>query len=190
MKSVGEAMAIGRTFNESLQKAMRSLETGSFGFEPKVDLSEEKRQASLEIVRRKLQAAQRAAPLVCGRCFPTRHVGRRNLSVVGHRSVVSRKDSRNRRDGCGDAEQYAATPRSSMPESCGAGSRWASRMRVSPSSSVATKRNFATRRKAREWRRFSIPSTPAARSFKRSRRICIRLMKARMSPSRRREKRS
>ena len=39
MKSVGEAMAIGRTFKESLQKAMRSLEIGSFGFEPKVDLS-------------------------------------------------------------------------------------------------------------------------------------------------------
>jgi carbamoyl-phosphate synthase large subunit len=34
MKSVGEAMAIGRTFKESLQKAMRSLETGSYGFEP------------------------------------------------------------------------------------------------------------------------------------------------------------
>jgi carbamoyl-phosphate synthase large subunit len=34
MKSVGEAMAIGRTFKESLQKAMRSLEIGSFGFEP------------------------------------------------------------------------------------------------------------------------------------------------------------
>src|SRR5690242_16726239 len=36
MKSVGEAMAIGRTFKESLQKAMRSLEIGSFGFEPRV----------------------------------------------------------------------------------------------------------------------------------------------------------
>jgi carbamoyl-phosphate synthase large subunit len=34
MKSVGEAMAIGRTFKESLQKAMRSLEIGSAGFEP------------------------------------------------------------------------------------------------------------------------------------------------------------
>ena len=33
MKSVGEAMAIGRTFQESLQKAMRSLEIGSYGFE-------------------------------------------------------------------------------------------------------------------------------------------------------------
>jgi carbamoyl-phosphate synthase large subunit len=54
MKSVGEAMAIGRTFSESLQKAMRSLETGSFGFESKIDLSEESRAASLEIVKAKL----------------------------------------------------------------------------------------------------------------------------------------
>ncbi len=32
MKSVGEAMAIGRTFQESFQKAMRSLETGRAGW--------------------------------------------------------------------------------------------------------------------------------------------------------------
>jgi carbamoyl-phosphate synthase large subunit len=32
MKSVGEAMAIGRTFKESLQKALRSLEVGAWGF--------------------------------------------------------------------------------------------------------------------------------------------------------------
>ena len=31
MKSIGEAMAIGRTFKESLQKALRSMETGHFG---------------------------------------------------------------------------------------------------------------------------------------------------------------
>lgn len=31
MKSVGETMAIGRTFHESLQKALRGLETGHFG---------------------------------------------------------------------------------------------------------------------------------------------------------------
>src|SRR5690348_6226906 len=36
MKSVGEAMAIGRTFKESLQKALRSLEIGSYGFESRV----------------------------------------------------------------------------------------------------------------------------------------------------------
>ena len=32
MKAVGEAMAIGRTFKESMQKALRSLETGRSGF--------------------------------------------------------------------------------------------------------------------------------------------------------------
>src|ERR1700746_3518482 len=32
MKSVGEVMAIGRTFKESFQKALRGLEVGSFGF--------------------------------------------------------------------------------------------------------------------------------------------------------------
>ena len=34
MKSVGEAMAIGRTFPESLQKALRSMETGLTGLDP------------------------------------------------------------------------------------------------------------------------------------------------------------
>ena len=34
MKSVGEVMAIGRTFKESLQKAIRSLEIGVYGFDP------------------------------------------------------------------------------------------------------------------------------------------------------------
>ena len=32
MKSVGEAMAIGRTFKESFQKAIRSMEVKRFGF--------------------------------------------------------------------------------------------------------------------------------------------------------------
>ncbi len=33
MKSVGEVMSIGRTFNEALQKSIRSMEIGSYGFE-------------------------------------------------------------------------------------------------------------------------------------------------------------
>jgi len=36
MKSVGEVMAIGRTFQESLQKALRGLEVGKCGFDPVV----------------------------------------------------------------------------------------------------------------------------------------------------------
>ncbi|MDP8225133.1 MAG: carbamoyl-phosphate synthase large subunit [Candidatus Lernaella stagnicola] len=61
MKSVGEAMAIGRTFPESLQKAIRSLEIGRFGlggdgkdvldvFDPKAD-----RTALRKLVRQRLK---------------------------------------------------------------------------------------------------------------------------------------
>ncbi len=46
MKSVGEVMAIGRTFKESFQKALRSLEIGSSGFESRFfDLASETRRA-------------------------------------------------------------------------------------------------------------------------------------------------
>ncbi len=38
MKSVGEVMAIGRTFQESLQKALRGLETGLDGLTPRLSL--------------------------------------------------------------------------------------------------------------------------------------------------------
>ena len=37
MKSVGEVMSIGRTFQESFQKALRSLETGASGLDPVLD---------------------------------------------------------------------------------------------------------------------------------------------------------
>jgi carbamoyl-phosphate synthase large subunit len=49
MKSVGEAMAIGRTFKESLQKAMRSLEIGSAGFEPRPEATDEEIHARLRV---------------------------------------------------------------------------------------------------------------------------------------------
>jgi carbamoyl-phosphate synthase large subunit len=60
MKSVGEVMAIGRTFKESLHKALRSLEIGSYGFESRLfkipgeyrrGLSEEE----LDLLRTKLR---------------------------------------------------------------------------------------------------------------------------------------
>ncbi len=40
MKSVGEVMAIGRTFQESLQKALRGLEVGVCGFDPIADMAD------------------------------------------------------------------------------------------------------------------------------------------------------
>jgi carbamoyl-phosphate synthase large subunit len=53
MKSVGEAMAIGRTFQESLQKALRSLETGLTGFDEQLPmpLSEEQEAQLAEELR-------------------------------------------------------------------------------------------------------------------------------------------
>ena len=48
MKSVGEVMAIGRTFQESLQKALRGLETGKVGLDPTgLDLGDDDDLATL-----------------------------------------------------------------------------------------------------------------------------------------------
>ncbi len=55
MKSVGEAMAFGRTFQESLQKALRSLETGLDGLDPQ---SYEGTMSEIDLqIRRELQEA-------------------------------------------------------------------------------------------------------------------------------------
>jgi carbamoyl-phosphate synthase large subunit len=55
MKSVGETMAIGRTFKESLQKALRGLEVGSFGLGcDRRDLWGTDQQPTLDEIRSKL----------------------------------------------------------------------------------------------------------------------------------------
>jgi len=55
MKSVGETMAIGSTFKESFQKALRGLEVGSFGFGcDGSDLWGTDEQPDLAVVREKL----------------------------------------------------------------------------------------------------------------------------------------
>ncbi len=50
MKSVGEAMSIGRTFKESLQKGMRSLEIDRYGFE-NLDITDEELNDRLKVAR-------------------------------------------------------------------------------------------------------------------------------------------
>ena len=54
MKSVGEVMAIGRNFQESLHKALRGLETGKCGFDPMVDTKD---PASFSRISHELQNA-------------------------------------------------------------------------------------------------------------------------------------
>ena len=57
MKSVGETMAIGRTFKQALQKALRSLEIGRSGLAGRVDLEGKLTDAELE------KAVARPSPL-------------------------------------------------------------------------------------------------------------------------------
>lgn len=60
MKSVGEVMSIGRTFKESLQKALRSLEIGSYGFESRLfglqdDVRRNLKDEEVELLETKLR---------------------------------------------------------------------------------------------------------------------------------------
>ncbi|MBL1175004.1 carbamoyl-phosphate synthase large subunit [Pantanalinema sp. GBBB05] len=71
MKSVGEAMAIGRTFQESFQKALRSLETGRAGWG--CDKSE--KLPSLEQIRAGLRTPNP------DRIFTVRHAMQMGMSV-------------------------------------------------------------------------------------------------------------
>jgi carbamoyl-phosphate synthase large subunit len=55
MKSVGEVMAIGRTFKESLLKAVRSLEIGRYGLQPTFSVEQRRSAEARETVRRMLR---------------------------------------------------------------------------------------------------------------------------------------
>ncbi|MDO8547405.1 MAG: carbamoyl-phosphate synthase large subunit [Nitrospirales bacterium] len=55
MKSVGEVMAIGRTFKESLQKAIRSLEVDRYGFDPHPSLEEGDPEETVAQIRERIR---------------------------------------------------------------------------------------------------------------------------------------
>jgi carbamoyl-phosphate synthase large subunit len=55
MKSVGEVMAIGRTFKESLQKAIRSLEVDRYGLEPHPSLAEGEPEETVAAIRERIR---------------------------------------------------------------------------------------------------------------------------------------
>ena len=70
MKSVGEVMAIGRTFKESLQKALRSLETGVYGFEERLPPRDAaNRTARWKIVEGRLRKPNSERLLYIGEAF-------------------------------------------------------------------------------------------------------------------------
>ena len=89
MKSVGEVMAIGRTFQESFQKALRGLEVGVDGLNEKTKRPRED--------RRRTGRAWPGPHLVRGRRVrPGLHAGR-SAPADPHRSVVPHPDQGNRR---------------------------------------------------------------------------------------------
>jgi len=57
MKSVGEVMAIGRTFQESFQKALRGLEIGVYGLDPKFDWND--KELDLDHVKEQVRSELR-----------------------------------------------------------------------------------------------------------------------------------
>ncbi len=82
MKSVGEAMAIGRTFKESLQKALRSLEIGRSGlggdgkpWRVGAEVYEDRGDWPMELIRQKLSVPN------AERVFFLRHAFRAGMSV-------------------------------------------------------------------------------------------------------------
>jgi carbamoyl-phosphate synthase large subunit len=81
MKSVGEVMAIGRTFQESLQKALRGLEVGSAGFEHKIDVDDPELRAEL--------VSELTNPR---RCLSRGDERGRGVPVLGRGSVVPGAD--------------------------------------------------------------------------------------------------
>ena len=89
MKSVGEVMAIGRTFQESLQKALRGLETGVDGFNLKT------RRPGQD--RRRARVSARRAAVVRRRRVRHRHVARGGARLHEDRPVVPRADQGDRR---------------------------------------------------------------------------------------------
>ncbi len=55
MKSVGEVMSIGRTFQESLQKSLRGLEIGVCGLDSKVNFSPEMEEDEVEKIKSRIK---------------------------------------------------------------------------------------------------------------------------------------
>ena len=92
MKSVGETMAIGSTFKESFQKALRGLEVGSVRLRLRpaaICGAPTSSRRSTEITREALQARRRAG-VVSSLRVQERHDGRGRARADGHRSVVPR----------------------------------------------------------------------------------------------------
>ena len=121
MKSVGETMAIGRTFKESFQKALRGLEVGSFGFGcDGKDLWGTPEQPTKGEVRSKLVTPNAQRVWFLRYAMKYGMTLGRDPRADGHRPVVSGEPAGDRGDGGaspphGQPWKAATTPRCAGP---------------------------------------------------------------------------
>ena len=95
MKSVGEVMAIGRTFQESLQKALRGLETGLTGLD-EIEIEGLGRSDDKNAIRAALGHADAEPDPAGGAGDAARLEQRGDLHLLQDRSVVPGGDARHR----------------------------------------------------------------------------------------------
>ena len=142
MKSVGETMAIGRTFKESFQKALRGLEVGRFGFGcDGKDLWGTPQQPSRDEIKAKLATPNAERIWYLRYAMKSGHVDRGNPRHHAYRPLVPGQPAGNRRAGrraarCGRTGRTRRRPRCCGPSrpasptaSCppsGAPTRWTS----------------------------------------------------------------
>ena len=132
MKSVGEAMAIGRTFKESLQKALRSLEIGSWGLESRASGCARRQRSRTVGAHLALPNSHRLYYLADAVRLG---VAREEIhQLTGDRSVVYRRGRRNRRSRGANQERSARRGAASARPR-----RAAFRIAESPSCAVSTK---------------------------------------------------
>ena len=110
MKSVGEVMAIGRTFQESLQKALRGLETGLTGLD-EIEIEGLGRGDDKNAIRAALGTPTPNRILQVAQAMRLGWSERGDLQFLQDRSVVPRRDARHRRDGEQDQGERPAGQR-------------------------------------------------------------------------------
>ncbi len=171
MQSVGEAMAIGRTFPESLQKALRSLEHGRAGLncdpaEAQLDVLDDE-----ELIGPGRHRHARSPVPARGRA-PAGHHGRRPRRADQGRPVVPRPDPAHRR-GARAPRRHRAGGHDPAGVEAGQAARVQrrpARLAVGHRPRHRAGRSGRGRRQARPTRR----STPAAPSSRRPRRTTTR----------------
>ena len=158
MKSVGEVMAIGRTFKESLQKAIRSLEIGHAGFESPEGPEGESDAAARERLWKSGRHSAARASVGDRRAAAAGGQHRGAPRTLGDRSLVPSKPESDR----GLRAWSRRRPASPSERSgCGPPSRWASPTGAWPTSGACASRPCASCGSRSACGRCSSASTPA-----------------------------